>query len=233
MELDGFDRTGAFLHVVCLGKTNGITKEDGLDSAIQKAREQKCITVLAHPRWSGNTFDDAIRWNFDGVEIYNHVCHWLNGKSDGLAYWDAMLKNNSDTLGFSVDDAHLRPEHPGWHGGWIVVNAPELSKDPILSAIKFGNFYASCGPAFKSIAYDSRYLHIECSSVQFIRLVGPGFYGWRTGSFDGQLLTQASVEVSLDWDHVFVEIEDKEGKRAWSNTLFVTNNPTASTRIRS
>lgn len=225
IELDGLDHTGAFFHVVCLGKTNGINKEDGFESAMKKARKQKCIMVLAHPRWSGNVFEDANRWNFDGVEIYNHVCHWWNGKSDGLAYWDEMLKNSPETLSFSVDDAHLKPEHPGWNGGWIAVNAPELSKDSILSAIKLGNFYSSCGPAFKSITYDSRYLHIECSPVQFIRLVGPDFYGWRTGSFDGQLLTRAFVEIPLDWDHIFVELEDKEGKRAWSNTLFTTNHP--------
>ena len=226
IELDGLDHTGSYFHVVCLGKTTGISKEDGFENAMKKARKQKSIMVLAHPRWSGNAFEDANRWNFDGVEIYNHVCHWINGKSDGLAYWDSMLKNNPDTLSFSVDDAHLSPEHPGWNGGWIAVDAPELSKDSILSAIKLGNFYSSCGPAFKSITYDNRYLHIECSPVQFIRLVGNDFYGWRTGSFDGQLLTQACVEIPLDWDHAFVELEDKEGKRAWSNTLFAADHPT-------
>ena len=223
IELDGKDHTGAFFHVVCLGKANGISRNDSFESAMQKAREQNCLMVLAHPRWTGNTFEDANRWKFDGVEIYNHVCHWMNGKSDGLVYWDAMLKNNPKTLSFSVDDAHLRPEHPGWNGGWIVVNAPELTKESIMSAIKFGNYYSSCGPEFRSITFDGRYLNIECSPVQFIRLVGPGFFGWRTGSFDDKLVTEATVEIPLDWDHVFIEIEDNKGKRAWSNTLFVNN----------
>lgn len=222
MELDGVDHTGAYFHVVCLGKTSGIRKDDGLESAIQKAREQNAIIIMAHPRWTGNTFEDANRLDFDGVEIYNHVCHWMNGKSDGLAYWDAMLKNNPDILAFSADDAHLRPEHPGWNGGWIVVNAPELTRESILSGIKLGNFYSSCGPDFKSITCDGKYLRIECSPVKFVRLVGPGFYGWRTGSFDGELLTQACVEIPANWDHIYMEIEDKDGRRAWSNTLFVT-----------
>ena len=222
IELDGVDHTGAYFHVVCLGKTSGISKEDDLESAMQKAQKQDVIMIMAHPRWTGNSFEDANRYDFDGVEIYNHVCHWMSGKSDGLAYWDAMLKKNPETLGFSVDDAHLRPEHPGWNGGWIVVNAPELSRESILSAIRRGNYYSSCGPDFKSISYDGTHLRIECSPVQFIRLVGPGFYGWRTGSFDGELLTQACVEISTNWDHIFIEIEDKDGKRAWSNTLFVT-----------
>ncbi|MCK4516700.1 MAG: hypothetical protein KAU31_15675, partial [Spirochaetaceae bacterium] len=127
IELDGHDNTGGYFHVVCLGKTHGITEEDGLESATQRAREQGAILVLAHPHWCGNSLEDADRWGFDGVEVYNHVCHWLNGKGDGAVYWDAMLEKNPDTLGFSVDDAHLKPEHPGWNGGWILVNAPELS----------------------------------------------------------------------------------------------------------
>ena len=27
--------------------------------------------------------EEANRWRFDGVEVYNHVCHFLNGKSSG------------------------------------------------------------------------------------------------------------------------------------------------------
>lgn len=173
IELDGVDHTGANFHVVCLGKTSGISKEDGLESAIQKAQKQNAIMILAHPRWTGNSFEEANRWNFDGVEIYNHVCHWMNGRSDGLAYWDVMLKKNPEILCFSVDDAHLKPDFPGWNGGWIDVNAPELSRESILSAIKLGNFYSSCGPDFKSITYDGTYLRIECSPVQFIDLLDP------------------------------------------------------------
>ena len=223
IEIDGMDNTDAYFHVVCLGKTNGIIHADGLEKSMQKAREQNAIVILAHPYWCGNSLEDANRWNFDGVEIYNHVCQWMNGKSDGCVHWDAMLKKNSGTLSFAADDAHLLPEHPGWNGGWIVINAFELSKKSVLAAIKSGNFYSSCGPEFKSITYDNKVLHIECSPVKFIRLVGPEARGCPSGSFDGKLLTQISMEIPEDWDHVYIELEDKEGKRAWSNTLFVTN----------
>ena len=133
-----------------------------------------------------------------------------------------MLENRPETLSFSADDAHLRPEHPGWNGGWIAVNAPDLSRDSVLTAIKRGNFYSSCGPEFKSITCDGNILHIDCSPVQFIRLVGPGTRGWRTGSFTTELLTHASMEIPEDWEYVYIELEDETGKRAWSNTLFVT-----------
>jgi hypothetical protein len=225
IELDGQDNNGTFFHVVCLGKTVGITREDDIADAIRKAREQNAILVLAHPHWCGNSLEDTNRWGFDGVEIYNHQCRWLNGKSDGLVHWDAMLKKNPNTLNFAADDAHFKPEHPGWNGAWIVVNAAELTKEAILAAIKHGNFYSSCGPEFKSISQDNNFLHIESTPVQFIRLVGPASCGWRVGSFDGKLLTQVSVEIPVDWNYIYIELEDKEGKRAWSNTLFVTKYP--------
>ena len=185
-----------------------------------KAREQNALRILAHPFWTGNTLEDATRWDFDGVEVYNHLCQWMNGKGSGGTHWDAMLLKNPNTLGFSSDDAHLRPDHPGWNGGWIMVNTPELSKEAVLSAIKQGNYYSTCGPEFKSLSYSNNTVHVECSPVQFIRLVGANFNGWRTGTFDGKLISEADIEIPDNWDYYYVELEDRVGKRAWSNSLF-------------
>lgn len=219
IELDGRDETGALYHVACLGKVAGITREMGFPAALQAVREQGALTILAHPQWTGNSFDDALRWPFDGVEVYNHVCRWLNGKGEAAAYWNAMLGRRPGTLALAVDDAHLRPEHPGWNGGWIVVNAAERAPQLILDAIRRGNFYASCGPEFRSITFDGTHIAVETSSVQFIRLVGPAYRGQRVGGFDGQRLTAARFEFPADWDYVYLEIEDDQGRRAWTNTL--------------
>jgi len=221
IELDGRDATGALYHVACLGKVTGITREMGFQAALNAVREQDALTVLAHPQWTGNSFDDALRWPFDGVEVYNHVCRWLNGKGEGAAYWNAMLRRNPAVLGLAVDDAHLRPEHPGWNGGWIMVNAAARAPQPIMGAIYRGNFYASCGPEFHSIRFDGTNVEVETSSVQFIRLVGPAYWGQRLGSFDDQRLTGARFAVPVEWDYAYLEIEDERGRRAWTNTLFV------------
>jgi hypothetical protein len=145
----------------------------------------------------------------------------LNGKSNGHTHWDAMLQRNPETLCFASDDTHLRAEHPGWNGGWISINTSDLSKENVISAIKRGNFYSSCGPSFTSISCDERFLHISCSDVQFIRLIGPAYCGWRTGSFSGELLNNASIEIPQDWKHMYLELEDQFGGKAWSNTLFI------------
>jgi len=226
-EIDGHDETGAWFHVVCLGQVRDITRQTGFVGGLEEARAQGALLIAAHPHWCGNSLDDCLRWPFDGIEIYNHVCHWLNGKSNGLVHWDAVLSNNPNALAFAVDDAHLKPEHPGWNGGWIVVNTETCTRLDILSAIRRGNFYSSCGPEMKSITFDGDELSITTSPIRFMRLVGPNSNGKRVGSFDGPLLTNVRMSIPDDWRYVYVEIEDETGHRAWTNNLFIdTEKPT-------
>lgn len=222
IELDGRDNSGAGFHVVCLGRVTGVKREDGLEAGLQSARQQGALTVVAHPHWCGNSLEDCVRHPFNGVEVYNHVCQWLNGKSSGLVHWDATLMSNPDTLAFASDDAHLCPEHPGWNGGWIMVNATECTYTGIMNSIHRGNFYSTCGPDIYSLSFDGTNLNATISPVRFARLVGPGANGMRTGSFDGKLIETVSFPLPDDWKYVYLEIEDEHGRRAWTNSL-VTN----------
>ncbi len=231
IELDGYDYHGSYYHVVCLGTFTGPAFKSretaGFDSrrdfvpALEAARAQGGLLILAHPYWTGNTLEDARRWGFHGVEIYNHVCRWLNGKGDGRPYWSAMLRHKPNTLAFAVDDAHIRPEHPGWNGGWIMVNAPTCGRRDLWDAICAGNFYATCGPEFYTITYRESEVMITTSPVRFARLVGPGSSGARIGAFDGSLLNEVTFEIPADWPYAYLEIEDDQGQRAWTNPLFI------------
>ena len=223
IELDGVDGRGSLYHIVCLGTLQGIAREMGFEAGLCSAREQGALIILAHPHWTGNSFEDCLSIQPDGVEIYNNVCHWMNGKSNGLAYWEVLLKKNPATLAFAADDAHISSGHPGWNGGWIMINARECSRVEILDQICRGNYYSTCGPEFHSLTLDGTMLHIETSPVQFMRLVGPNFQGKRIGGFDGTLLTEATLEVPPEWDYVYVDIEDHERRRAWTNTLFAAD----------
>jgi hypothetical protein len=224
VELDGTDTNGGEYHVVALGSFMGLRRGMGLEQGMEAARAQGGLLILAHPHWIGNTFEEALRWRFDGVEVYNHVCRWLNGKGDGGPYWSAMLMQSANTLAFAVDDAHISPAHPGWNGGWVMVNAAACSPEAILSAIWAGNFYSSCGPRIESIDYQGDEVSIRCSPVQFARLVGPGSHGARAGSFEGGLLTGATFKVSPSWRYACIDIEDEQGRRAWTNPLFIEEN---------
>jgi hypothetical protein len=221
VELDGFDDVGSYYHVVCLGAFDGITREMGFPAALATAREQGGLLVLAHPFWTGNSFEEATRWGFHAVELYNHVCQWLNGKGDARPYWHAMLADAPDTLGFATDDAHTSASHPGWNGGWVMVQAVNRTPAAILAGLRAGRFYSSTCPEFRTISCDGRIVSATTSPVQFARLVGPKSVGRRIGSFEGALTDTLTFEVPAEWPYAYLEIEDNCGKRAWTNTLFV------------
>jgi hypothetical protein len=102
-----------------------------------------------------------------------------------------------------------------------MVNTDECSHEALMRAIRRGNYYSSCGPAFHTIELNNDQVHLTTSPVQFVRLVGPGYQGRRTGSFDKPKgITETSLPVPREWDYVYIEIEDGTGKRAWTNTLY-------------
>ena len=129
-------------------------------------------------------------------------------------------RQNPGALGFCVDDAHLRPEHPGWNGGWIVVRAPSCTQEALLAAIRAGRFYSTCGPEFHSIECEGEVVRVRTSPVRFIRCAGPAHRGNRCGSFDSRTISEAEFTIPEDWAYARLEIEDASGKRAWTNTLF-------------
>ena len=219
IELDGNDDRGSYYHVVCLGTFAGITREMGIGAALQAVRRQGGVTILAHPFWTGNSFEEALRWDFDAVEVYNHVCQWLNGKGYAGPYWQAMLGARPGTLAIAADDAHTKPQHPGWNGGWVMVQAPELTAGAIMASFRAGRYYSTTGPTFSHIRQEDGHVTIEVSPVQFIRLVGPGPRGQRLGSFDDTYLTEATFEIPDDWPYAYIEIEDHQGRQAWTNPL--------------
>jgi hypothetical protein len=222
IEVDERDEAGSYYHVVCLGKFEKITRTMRLDQAVQAAREQGGLAILAHPHWTGNTFDEALRYTFDGVEVYNNVCQWMNGKGFGGAYWDAMLAYNPATLAFASDDAHLTSNDPSWNGGWIMVNAAERKAGPILEAIRAGNFYASTGPEFLSLQADGQRVKVETSPVRAIRLVGPKYLCHKFLATEGETISSAEFDVPESWAGAYIQIEDEARRMAWSNPLFIS-----------
>jgi len=218
IELDGTDRAGVYYHVVCLGKAPTMTRETGFENGMNLAKASGAIMILAHPEWSGNRTEDALRWDFHGVEVYNHVCRWLNGKSSGSAHFSAMLDKSKDALAFASDDAHLNVAEPVFDGGWIIVNAPSLDGENILQAIRLGNFYSSCGPEIHSISYEGKKVRVKTSPVRFIRLVGRNGSGLRNGSFS-DLVEEAVFDIPEEWPYAYIELEDEYGRKAWTNTL--------------
>jgi hypothetical protein len=158
-----------------------------------------------------------MRHKFHGIEIYNHASQCEIGKGYATTYWDTLLENKPNLLGFAVDDAHFTPGEPFWKGGWVMVNAPECTKKDILKSLFNGNFYSTQGPMFESIQLDGNKIFVSTSPVKYIRLIGPKSLGkWIVSKGNGI----REFEIPSDWTYARLEIEDENGKRAWSNSLF-------------
>ena len=152
IELDGVDGQNSYYHVVCIGGVQGLTREMDLMEAMAKARSQGSFLIWAHPHWSGNTAEEGLRHGFHGIEVWNHGSEISIGKGIAAFHWDAVLVKQPDLLGFATDDNHFFEEgYPPQVGGWVMVNAPELTPEAMTAAIRQGNFYSSCGPEFKTI----------------------------------------------------------------------------------
>ncbi|NQT58785.1 MAG: hypothetical protein HQ557_07370 [Bacteroidetes bacterium] len=224
IEIDGRDLHGQYYHVVALGTFEQIQPSMNLKQTIATLINQDAYLILAHPYWCGNSFEDVYRFPFHAVEIYNHVCDWLNGKGSAGPYWDMALREGISVFGIAADDSHFLPEHPGWNGGWIMVQAPELTTDSIYKSLHQGSFYSTTGPEFHQIIVEDGLVHCTTSPIQRALLIGKDTIGDRICAPDNETITEFSFPISSGSNfaqspYLRLEIEDGKGKRAWSNSL--------------
>ena len=220
MELEGEDERGSRYHVVCIQGVEGITGDTELTKAMERVRAQGGILVWAHPYTINNTVEEGLRHRFHGVEVFNSTNEVVFGKGMAAYHWDASLIHQPDMLGFATDDAHFIRGVPAEKGGWIMVNAPELSRDAIMASIRKGNFYSSTGPIFKSISIEQgNRITAETSPVICTRLVGAGGMNKYRRATDNEPITDTHFRLPENWPYARLEIEDAFGKKAWSNPL--------------
>ena len=90
-----------------------------------------------------------------------------------------------------------------------------LKAGAIIKALKAGDYFASCGPAFTSIRLEGAMLHITCSPVDRIVVAGGGH---RSFAISVDSITEARIEISrTDFEFFRVVLTDRVGKQAWSN----------------
>ena len=220
IELHGEDDQGSFYHAVAIGDVGGISSDMDFTEALDRARSQGCLLIWAHPHWSDNTVAEGMRHGFHGVEVYNCSSQLAHGKGMGAFHWDALLGQGHDMLGFATDDSHFIEGVPLEAGGWIMVNAPELSNEAITDSIRRGNFYSSSGPDFKNIYIEKgNRIVAETSSVAHARLVGPRERNKYKGLFGRDEITDTHFRIPDDWAFARLEIADATGRTAWSNPL--------------
>jgi len=180
--------------------------------------------IVAHPAWSGVTAKmiNALDFGCIGIEVYNYVCSYVYGKGHSVNIWDELLVAGRRIWGFSVDDAHFNPDAPTAGGGWIQVQADELTQDAIMGAMARGEFYSTSGPEIARIDVDdngvmtveSRY---PCDSIVF---VAHEHRGWRYYQVSTAPLLSAWHQLTPDMIYCRAEVRCGN-KTAWTQPIFV------------
>ena len=234
MEMDGSLKKlpGMCFHTVSLGPdddTNGFKQDDRFDSArvtnqyeyqpvIDMLKAKNNLVFYCHPDWSctpARVFEN-LKGCF-AMEIWNSGCVIETGTDiDNGIIWDELLVSGKKINCVAVDDGH-QPEHHC--KGWVRVNA-QKNVSSILNALENGAYYSSCGPEIYDFYIEDGVAHVKCSPCSMIHFIN-GVRPTRLNKAQDSLLTEASIPIAPSWNFVRVVVEDEQGRRAWSNPLYL------------
>ena len=213
------DTTCGVFHIVGLGmKSEPVFQSDrstpqGVIHAIHACGG---LAVLAHPAWSLNVPDKALKnLNYDATEIYNAVSNVAQSCRPYSGYFVDLMANQGIYYPLiAADDAHY---HRGIDNGkaYIMVKADELSPDSILAAIKRRDFYATQGPEVHLRRQGNKFI-VDCSPSSIISFMSNSAWSNKR-IFRGEGLTHAEYIPEGFEKWIRVEITDAEGKQAWTN----------------
>ncbi len=236
MEFDNtIDRTNGFrtFHEVYIGpddETNGYAQDEELprgeepnQEAFQRllddAHSKNNLTFYCHPQWSSTPtrYFDKLKGNF-AIEVWNSGCAIENDMdTDNGSYWDELLGMGQRLFGVATDDGHAMYQHCK---GWVMVNA-ENNVKAILEALKNGAFYSSCGPVIKDFYVDNENIaHVEVSECERI-LFQCDKHPSKSFNAKDEPLVSAQLDLKDSYQYIRVTVEDKEGRKAWTNPIFL------------
>ena len=190
------------------------------------------IAYLAHPNWTGASKLDLPE-GVSGIEVYNAGCELEVGRGLSSVHWDDVLETGRLCFGIAADDSH----HPGFDSdhAWTWVRAAEQSQPAVLEALATGSFYSSTGPVIHSVSVEDDAVEVRCSPARSVTLctgrekgaaVNAGRLGYRYGgralatSDDGGI-THARLERPARNPYGRVEVVDLQGRKAWTNPLWI------------
>lgn len=187
---------------------------------VRRAVETGAFVTMPHPEWYSLTTEEArslAQAGAHGVEIYNHASAIGAARGGGVGTIDQLANEGFRILITATDDSHQIPDDA--FGGWVMVAADRLAPDSIITALKAGQYYSSCGPDFSSIRLEDNTLHIASSPVSRVTVAAGGH---RSFSKSGDGLTEVSIEMNdIDFDWIRIELTDLHGRHAWSNIFWL------------
>jgi hypothetical protein len=153
--------------------------QNNIDAVLQQ-RERTGVPMmvhLAHPNfyWAV-TAEDMIQLRserffevYNGHPLVNNVGDREHASTERM--WDIVNthriaeKRDLPLLGLAVDDSHHYHQFASTNSnsgrGWVVVRAPELKADSIITALEAGEFYASSGVELSDVVWKDNRLIVR------------------------------------------------------------------------
>jgi predicted metal-dependent phosphoesterase TrpH len=184
-----------------------------------RAAEAGAFVGLAHPAWYNLTLADALTVEAaHAVEVYNETCAQDNDRGESWHIADMLLARRRTLSAYAADDAHFRAR-PDAFAAWVQVKAERLAPEALVAALMAGHYYSSQGPAIHDVSIAAGQIAIACSPARLIVVSGRGAAS-RAARGDG--LTECSLPLDpFLGAYCRVTVIDGDGKRAWSNPIWL------------
>ncbi|NOZ19751.1 MAG: hypothetical protein GXP25_01545, partial [Planctomycetes bacterium] len=204
---------------------DGMSSDMDAQDVIHAINEQGGLAIVAHPYWSVLTMRDLMRLEGHiGIEVYNTSCDYSIGKGHSMVHWDALLSQGRNVWGVAADDVH-------WHfndhrpvdacGGWVMVKAPGLTEQNIVSALRAGQFYASSGPTIEDITVTDESVIANISESRTIQFISDAGRGEVFTDPKGKPITSAEFRPKGSEKFLRIQSVAPGGQMAWSHPLWV------------
>ncbi|NPV08990.1 MAG: CehA/McbA family metallohydrolase [Anaerolineae bacterium] len=222
VEFDGTDSDLGLYHIVGLDVPDCPAREELRDAAavVSFIARAGGLAVLCHPYWCGMPSWAVAR--VDGVfavEVYNATCEAHIAKGLSAVHWDDALAVGRSLWGLAVDDAHWSRADFGC--GWVAVQADELSLPALRQALLAGRFYASTGPEILDFVVDGNRAYARTSEARRIAFICDAHRGGCVHAEAGTTVSEAEFGGLAEAKYVRLEVDDPQGRRAWSNPIYL------------
>jgi len=228
-EIDTWnDATVGNTHIMCVGVEGH--REDFRPPARLTVAELCALAesisqyrVVAHPYWSTHSAESMKSLKgISALEVYNHLFDETCAMGYAEYPWHMLLNEGCAMDATAVDDAHGGAESLGH--GWVMVKATACTQEAIIAAFQAGDFYPTQGPTIESVRFDGLRMIVKTSPARRIIIRTNQFFGALVTAPEGGAITSAEAQITLsEMSHMRVEVEDQQGRKAWSNPFYFSN----------
>lgn len=187
-------------------------------------RDRGCFTTYNHPIWSRVDCEEVKELHgIWAMEIYNYATVNECGEGSDTVFWDAMLRGGKNIMAFASDDNHNGGMYPESFGGYIMVQAEELTHENIVNSMLEGRYYSSNGAEIYQWGIKDGEVYVECKEAKRVNFIFGGSVGAsKTIVAENNIfLTDVHCPLRGNESYVRIEVEDMHNQKAWTNPIFL------------